>query len=295
MDPRTRRVAADGSGELDDQFRWATQRAIEDDDVPTAQVDRAVARIDELSRAHKVRAKRLVADEKGNAIRLIDDLDDANLDRMLQMDDAAGYSGFSDWLAWRQNLARDTARANPEDVNQYVRDVHRAGQSDVISNEEGLVRKLANDDTEFTGQRGEASSTIRYADEVDGVSDVTVEPGNDQYDLVVTRNGRKEFVEVKTRVAGEEIGFLWASEKLDDVSDKLSRGKDDPDIDVSKGNSYMDVQSSLSDSELGPAQKSIERAIATRKSHSEVPVDEVRLYPRDDAPAVINPDDVDPA
>jgi len=79
LDFRSKRVLADGSGELDARFDRAIARAEADETVDADQLNGALKTIDDLDGDPADRAMRLVAETDGAGVKLIDDLDTTQL------------------------------------------------------------------------------------------------------------------------------------------------------------------------------------------------------------------------
>ena len=87
FDDQTVRIVADGSGDVDEAFRRGVYRAADDDAIDSySQLDRAVRQVDELDGAQQRRAKQLVSDTNGAGVKLVDELDETTLTRLLDED-----------------------------------------------------------------------------------------------------------------------------------------------------------------------------------------------------------------
>jgi len=83
-DPQTVRLIADGSGNVDDAYDRAVIRAANSDSIGSyKQLDRAVRKVDDLDGTQQRRAKQLIAETDGAGVKLVDELDDDTLRRVL--------------------------------------------------------------------------------------------------------------------------------------------------------------------------------------------------------------------
>jgi hypothetical protein len=83
LDFRSKRILADGSGDLDARFDRAIARAAEGDTADSDQLNDAIRTVGDLRGVEKTRAKRLIAETDGAGVKFVGKLDDAQLRPLL--------------------------------------------------------------------------------------------------------------------------------------------------------------------------------------------------------------------
>nr|WP_255356082.1 hypothetical protein [Haloarcula sp. CBA1127] len=83
-DPQTVRLIADGSGDVDDAYDRAIIRAANSDSIDSnKQLHRVVRKVNDLGGTQQRRAKQLIADTDGAGVKLVDELGDDTLRKLL--------------------------------------------------------------------------------------------------------------------------------------------------------------------------------------------------------------------
>lgn len=263
LEDETLEVLTDGSGEVAEGYRQATLRAADGDAIDSyRQIDRAVQKIDELDDPAQSRAKRLVDLADDDGIRLVDDLDTDALESFTRMESNPGFEDVSEYEfdLWRANVALGSGNLDASVVNRYVNNMDEAGRSSRISNEWGLGSEVVDSAGKRKGKRGEAASAVRYAD--DG-AEVTVEPGNGDYDLEVVQGGQTEYVEVKTRGLTKEIDTKWAGDQFREMNKKYENAKNDPDVDLTTSGQVLELRTNEDPSRLSKVVDEVQIAVDT--------------------------------
>lgn len=153
LSSQSARLVADGGVD----FRRAVYRAAESDAVDYAQLDRALRRIDDLDGATQVRARQLVRDADGSGVRLIDDLDDASLQPVLDVDIERARQLRA---AFADNYARGYATL--DEVDEFAR--HSQNLKGIDGLNSGPVDDFINAGS--SGNVRGALDEVRRADEI---------------------------------------------------------------------------------------------------------------------------------
>jgi hypothetical protein len=159
------------------------------------------------------------------------------------------------------------------EIDSYLTSLSRARQLDNINNRPGLVNDISGSGItpeKFQGQRGEAASAIRYAD--DG-GEVTVEPGQGNYDIAVSRGSTTEYIEVKTRTTGD-IDFLYARGKISDMNRKFDKALSDPGVNPSSNDVVLEIRAKSTSSSLDEIRGNIQDALGDSQR---VKIDKIRV------------------
>jgi hypothetical protein len=238
-----------------------------------------------------IRAQKLIGDTDAEGLRILNQLDHNSLVKLFNIDGKSGYQKFDNWRAWRANLIRGSQgdKIDKSLLERYIDDVHSAGDSPRVKNEEALVKELSDSDgtvsnaeSALRGQAGEARSTVRYAR--DGY-DVELEPGKGNYDLALDSGDTVRYIEVKSPKKAPD--FNWADDKISNMNNKLDKADVDLSPSPTPDNTVLEIRSLAGSSKLQSAIDDIESAIATRQIGGDVNFDEVRLIMRDGEKATI--------
>ncbi|AXR83280.1 hypothetical protein [Natrarchaeobaculum sulfurireducens] len=267
------RLANEGYDDLGQQFRTAGKEAQAVNRV--SQVDSAV-----LNRLNGEQRTELVRHlgEAPNGHRVLNDLGPERTNQLFDLSFTR-----ADAEQFRANIIRHGDTIGDQRLGQYIDDVTAARSSDSIQNSERLVTEAADEGipaSQIRGQAGEARSAVQYADTG---ADVIVEPGRTEaYDLAVTRSGRTEYVEVKTRAPTSNVDERWVSTKIDEMNNKYNNARADPDIDVTNNERVLEIRTSSDTSNLELARSETESALTTRQmTGSSTEIDEIRLVSSD--------------
>jgi len=293
--PRTQRILADGSGDLDDSFRRAVHRSVDADGTISFQrVDRAVRQIDELDGATRQRAMRLVADTDADGLQLIDELDDETTQTLFRMDDipsdptdsTVGFGPFDNWDDWRANLAARVDDTDTEQIQDYIENVEIAGEASDIRNARRLVDQYANsgDEGQFRAQSGEASRGVTYADEGRVVE---VEPGEGRFDLALDPDGDTVYVEIKDPESGVEDPDVVSQ------LDEMRRNIENSPEDVSPSNAVLEIRIRDADMTAEGIESQVRSGLRTHAiGGSEPPVRAVRVSRNGNHVSTLDPAEV---
>jgi len=256
LDPRTVRAIADGSGNIDEAYREVILRQYNTDAIDDDQIDTVVQLVEnDLTGDKKHRAKQLIIDTEadGAGIRLIDELEPADRDTMLTLDDSAVFSDFSGWNSWRTDLAKavkmswDNPANTEQAINKYLKDLRTIDNAEteieIAGKSQSLVNEIEDNPGGFPGTANEVRRVVDYI-ETEGVNKITVEPapegsGFEGIDLRISTSGDTgdTYIELK-RINSKKRNAI-------DVADKFVRAHDgftesaaekmiDPKIDTTK-------------------------------------------------------------
>ncbi|QLH80895.1 VWA domain-containing protein [Halosimplex pelagicum] len=195
------------NADIPDETRETLLRAYEDGDLTAPDTAKAARKLDEPGNADVIstirslddteqrRALQLVTDAGDSGVRIVRDLDDDSLERLLRLEDRGDWAGingrtFEGWELWRADIAGalgDT-RVETDDVKAYLSDLDeivtadRDGNVDV-ENYRALVDETSPNGDSFLNLANEADRTRAYVSGTstfipDGrtVDEIVVEP-----------------------------------------------------------------------------------------------------------------------
>ncbi|USZ71096.1 hypothetical protein [Natronosalvus halobius] len=245
------RLLTDGGRQLDDlspQFRTAGK---------TAQGVKRFEAVDQrtlnrLDSSQRTELLHHLADAP-NGHRVINDLGLHRTEQLFRL----SYDGV-DTVQFRANILQHGDAISQPRLNQYIDDATTARSHATIRNPEGPVVEAAREGiapSQIRGQAGEAKSAVRYADEG---ADVTVEPGKGDYDLAVIRDGRTEYVEVKTPAVGTSINRNYWLRQTESMNKKF-----DNTDDLARKDAVLEVQTTRGISQLDDAVSELNELVET--------------------------------
>ena len=156
--------------------------------------------------------------------------------------------------------AYEQDEATADEIELYISNVYAAFRSDSIENSEGLANEVADNANQFLGSSGEAERAIDYAN--DGWQ-VTIEPGDEVFDLKISKDGQEQFVEVKTREVSKSIDYQWVTTKIGSVNGKFEDVKQDEDRNISEEDILLDLKIKNPSVSMAEAEQAVQTGLDT--------------------------------
>ncbi|SFR97794.1 hypothetical protein SAMN05216559_1915 [Halomicrobium zhouii] len=218
-DGETVRILMDGSGDVDQSFRRAVARSADGDSIDSyTQLDRAVEKVDDLDGTRQRRAKQLVAETDGAGVKLVDELDDDGLRRVLDLEiDSADR--------FRTAAARkvDAGHADADDVDKFAK------HADNLEGVDGLNSGPFDDFVE-AGDPGNVQGALREVRRADEIGSENIRRMSLELKDGKQVKGELDIQLKSGRIIESKSSFGYRRAEVDDQFEKkLTTMRDHPD------------------------------------------------------------------